>query len=71
MGEDMAPGIKKGGYLNLTRRRLDCVGPARLIPRAIEVDVSALDFGQRIYVSSLQLPSGVSIVGKVRLVAIL
>ena len=65
MGEDMAPGIKKGGYLNLLRRRLNCVGPARLIPRAIEVDVSALDFGQRIYVSSLQLPSGVSIVDKV------
>ncbi len=65
MGEDMAPGLKKGGYLNLTRRRLNCVGPAGLIPQAIEVDVSTLDFGQRIFLSSLQLPAGITIVDTV------
>lgn len=67
MGEDMAPGVKKGGYLNLTRRRLNCVGPAAIIPTSIEVDVSNLDFGQRIYVSGLSIPSGVSIVDMVSL----
>ena len=65
MGEDMAPGVKKGGYLNLTRRRLNCVGPASIIPTAIEVDVSTLDFGQRIFVSSLSIPAGVSVVDTV------
>ena len=65
MGEDMAPGVKKGGYLNLTRTRLNCVGPAGIIPSVIEVDVSNLDFGQRIFVSGLSLPSGISVVDMV------
>ena len=65
MGEDMAPGVKKGGYLNLTRRRLSCVGPAGKIPTAIEVDVSTLDFGQRIFVSGLSIPEGITVVDMV------
>jgi large subunit ribosomal protein L25 len=63
----MSPGLKKGGHLNITRRTVDCIGPSAAIPRSIEVDVSTLDFGQRIYISNLSIPAGVSIVGGVPL----
>lgn len=64
-GSDMSPGLKKGGHLNFTTRVVLCAGPAAQIPSAIEVDVSTLDFGQRIYLANLSIPPGVSILGLV------
>ena len=65
VGEELSPGVKKGGYLNLIQRRVDCVGPASAIPKELELDVSSLDFGQRITLAGLNLPAGVSIAGVV------
>ena len=66
VGEELSPGVKKGGYLNLIQRRVNCVGPASAIPKELELDVSSLDFGQRINMSGLNLPDQVSIAGAVR-----
>ena len=66
VGEELSPGVKKGGYLNLIQRRVNCVGPASAIPKELELDVSSLDFGQRINMSGLNLPDEVSIAGAVR-----
>ncbi|CAK0781624.1 hypothetical protein CVIRNUC_005427 [Coccomyxa viridis] len=63
VGEELSPGIKKGGYMNLIQRQVKCVGPASAIPKELELDVSSLDFGQRITISGLTLPTGVSIRG--------
>ena len=65
VGEELSPGVKKGGYLNLIQRRVNCVGPASAIPKELELDVSSLDFGQRINLSGLNLPAEVSIAGVV------
>ena len=65
VGEELSPGIKKGGYMNLIQRQVKCVGPASAIPKELELDVSSLDFGQRITISGLTLPTGVSIRGMV------
>ena len=65
IGEELSPGIKKGGYMNLIQRQVKCVGPASAIPKELELDVSSLDFGQRITLSGLTLPPGVSISGMV------
>ena len=65
VGEELSPGVKKGGYLNLIQRRINCVGPASAIPKELELDVSSLDFGDRITLSGLNLPAEVSIAGVV------
>ena len=65
VGEELSPGVKKGGYLNLIQRRVNCVGPASAIPKELELDVSSLDFGPRINLSGLNLPAEVSIAGVV------
>lgn len=65
VGEELSPGVKKGGYLNLIQRRVDCVGPASAIPKELELDVSSLDFGQRITMAGLNLPAEISIAGVV------
>ncbi len=65
VGEELSPGVKKGGYLNLIQRRVNCVGPASAIPKELELDVSSLDFGQRINMSGLNLPAEISIAGAV------
>ena len=51
--------------MNLIQRQVKCVGPASAIPKELELDVSSLDFGQRISLSGLTLPPGVSISGMV------
>ena len=66
VGEELSPGVKKGGYLNLIQRQVECVGPAAAIPKELELDVSSLDFGHRITLSDLSLPAEVSIKGVVR-----
>ncbi len=65
VGEELSPGIKKGGHLNLVQRTVKCMGPASAIPESIEIDISSLDFGQRIYPSGVAIPPGVSTVGLV------
>ncbi|CAL8468428.1 g7968 [Coccomyxa elongata] len=65
VGEELSPGVKKGGHLNLIQRTVKCMGAASSIPESIEIDVSSLDFGQRIYPSGISIPPGVSPVGLV------
>ena len=65
VGEELSPGVKKGGHLNLVQRTVKCTGAASAIPESIEIDVSSLDFGQRIYPSGIEIPPGVSTVGLV------
>ena len=39
-GQDVSPGLKKGGVLNIVRHAIALVCPADSIPNTIEVDVS-------------------------------
>ncbi|WP_019222357.1 50S ribosomal protein L25/general stress protein Ctc [Bartonella rattaustraliani] len=60
LNEDTAPGIKKGGVLNIVRHEIECTAPANAIPEAIEIDLSSYSIGDSIHISAVQLPTGVT-----------
>ena len=59
VGEDVAPGLKEGGTLNVVRYAIEVKCPAGSIPDSIEVDVSAMEIGDAIHISEVSLPEGV------------
>ena len=59
--QDKSVGIKRGGALNIVHHHLEVLTPAHRIPKAIEVDLSSLDIGQTIHLTSLTLPEGVQV----------
>jgi large subunit ribosomal protein L25 len=58
-GQDVSPGLKKGGVLNIVRHEINLLCPADSIPNTIEVDVSTLDIMGTIHIEDLDLPKGV------------
>lgn len=58
VNEDAAPGLKKGGVLNVVRHELDLVCDADNIPSDIEIDVTGKDVGDAIHISEVTLPQG-------------
>lgn len=59
LNEEKAPGIKRGGVLNIVRHTVECTCPANDIPDAIEVDLTGLTIGDSIHISAVTLPEGV------------
>lgn len=60
LNEENAPGIKRGGVLNVVRHAIEVNCPAGSIPEAIEVDVSGLDIGDAVHISAVTLPENVT-----------
>ena len=58
INEAKSPGLKKGGVLNIVRHELDLICDADKIPDDIAVDVSGVDIGDSIHISSVTLPAG-------------
>jgi len=58
--EEASPGLKRGGVLNVVRHELELVCEASHIPDNIEIDVTGLDVGDSIHISSVSLPKGSS-----------
>ncbi len=56
-------GIRKGGKLNQSMRKLSVKGLPAALPSVIEIDVTDLDLGSNIHVSDVKLP-GVTILEK-------
>ncbi|MBY6048394.1 50S ribosomal protein L25/general stress protein Ctc [Vannielia litorea] len=56
--EDAAPGLKKGGVLNAVRPEVELVVTAGDIPEKLVVDLSGLDIGDTVTISSITLPEG-------------
>ncbi|KAM1529442.1 hypothetical protein ACFX1Z_018652 [Malus domestica] len=63
-GEDVCPGLKKGGHLNKIRTSLTYLGPAEHIPTKIEVDVSDLDIGDRVFVPDVEVHPSMKLLSK-------
>lgn len=59
-GDEVAPGIKRGGILNVVRYDVEVKCPAGSIPDSIEVDISAMDIGDSLHISEVELPKGVT-----------
>ncbi len=56
---DKAPGIKRGGVLNIVAHDIEVFCTITTIPRMIEVDLSGLDINDSVHISSINLPEGV------------
>ena len=55
-----SPGLKRGGVLNIVRRKVELKAPADKIPDDIVIDLEGLDIGTSIKISSVKLPEGVT-----------
>ena len=56
---DDAPGIKRGGTLNVVRHEVELWAPAESIPEVLVADLTGLDIGDQVRMSSITLPQGV------------
>ena len=54
-----SPGLKRGGVLNIVRRKVELRCPAENIPDEIVVDLNGTDIGTSIKISSVKLPENV------------
>jgi large subunit ribosomal protein L25 len=58
INEEDSPGLKKGGVLNVVRHELELVCESDKIPDDIQIDVTGLEVGDSIHISSVNLPDG-------------
>ncbi|MXP42309.1 50S ribosomal protein L25/general stress protein Ctc [Altererythrobacter soli] len=58
VNEEESPGLKRGGVLNVVRHELELVCESDKIPDDIQIDVTGLDIGDSIHISSVKLPDG-------------
>ena len=56
---DDSPGLKRGGVLNIVRRKVEFKCSTDNIPNNIEIDLSGTDIGTSIKISSVKLPTNV------------
>ena len=59
LNEDICPGIKKGGVLNIVRHTVELIAPANAIPEALEIDLAKAQPGDALKISSVNLPANV------------
>lgn len=59
IGEDVSPGMKEGGAMNVVRHAIEVKCPAGSIPDQIDVDISKMEIGDSIHISEVTLPKGV------------
>ena len=55
-----SPGLKRGGVLNIVRRKVELKCPAEKIPDDIIIDLAGLDIGTSIKISTVKLPEDVT-----------
>ena len=56
---EKSPGLKRGGVLNIVRRKVELKCPIENIPTELVVDLDGLDIGTSIKISSIQLSENV------------
>jgi large subunit ribosomal protein L25 len=56
---DAAPGLKRGGTLNIVRHTVEFVCPAEGIPESIVADLTGMEIGHSLHISAVALPEGV------------
>ena len=60
LNQDICPGIKKGGVLNLVRRLVELVSNANQIPEKLIFDLKESEIGDAVKISNINLPEGVT-----------
>ena len=59
--EDKAPGLKKGGVLNIVHHTFDLICSPDAIPESLTVDLTGLELGDVIHADAIKLPEGVEL----------
>jgi large subunit ribosomal protein L25 len=59
LNEEEAPGLKRGGLLNVVRHEIEFACRADAIPSQIDIDLTGLEIGDSIHISMISLPEGV------------
>ena len=59
INNETCPGLKRGGVLNIVRRKVELKCPTENIPAELVVDLEGLEIGASIKISSINLPENV------------
>jgi len=60
LNEAASPGLKRGGVLNIVRHDIPVRCPADKIPDHFDVDLTGVEIGDSLHISSIALPEGVT-----------
>ena len=60
INHEKSPGLKRGGVLNIVRRKIELKCPSEKIPESIVIDLDGIDIGESFKISSVKLEEGVS-----------
>jgi large subunit ribosomal protein L25 len=60
INHETSPGLKRGGVLNIVRRKIELKSPSEKIPEAIIIDLDGIDIGESFKISSVKLEEGVT-----------
>ena len=72
MNADQAPGIKRGGTVNIVTHTISVLCPADDIPQGFDVDITGLEINYSKHLSDIQVPGNVKVLehGDITLVTI-
>ena len=59
INHEKSPGLKRGGVLNIVRRKVELKCPSEKIPKGLTIDLEGIDIGESFKISSIKLDSEV------------
>ena len=60
INHEKSPGLKRGGVLNIVRRKIELKCPSENIPEGITIDLDGIDIGESFKISSIKLAENVT-----------
>jgi len=60
INHETSPGLKRGGVLNIVRRKIELRCPSEKIPESITIDLDGIEIGESFKISSIKLEEGVT-----------
>jgi large subunit ribosomal protein L25 len=64
MNAEQAPGVKRGGTVNIVTHTVEVICAPENIPESIDVDISNLEINYSKHLNEVELPPSVRVVGK-------
>ena len=59
INEDDCPGLRRGGVLNVVRYAIEFICRVDDIPNEIDIDLTGLEIGEGVHISTVALPDGI------------
>ncbi|MDB0053846.1 50S ribosomal protein L25/general stress protein Ctc [Candidatus Pelagibacter sp.] len=60
INHEKSPGLKRGGVLNIVRRKVELKCPSEKIPESLVIDLDGVDIGESFKISSINLETDVT-----------